>query len=324
MADDVQLTVSADVDDAVAGLAELRQAIAAATQPVVRLKTAFADAGAAAARIAQPFRRAFAEIGASWQKAITAYITAPSGAAGWRQRMGALHAAYTSEVGAGVGLGESLLSKGSAALLGAKGGQGLGDFLSGKVLGLFGLGGGSTQGSTVALDTFRNTLLTQIYAAQQITNSLLGTIAGSSSTTAAATASAAATGPAASVAGGGIGGVFSGLFGGIGKFFGFAAGGIVPSAAGGWALPSFPGAQPALLHAREMVLPAPISEGIQRAIAGGGLGQGGDTAGGDLHLHFHGPADGPAVERWFRGLLAKNPAVIRDMLRTNALTPRTL
>jgi hypothetical protein len=319
MADDVQLTVGADVGDAVAGLGELRQAIAAATQPVLRLKTAFADAGTAAGRIAQPFRRAFAEIGASWQSALKAYITAPSGAAGWRQRMGALHGLYSSEIGAGLGLGEAVLSKGSAALLGATGGQGLGNFLGGKLFGMLGLGGGA-QSSKVALDTLRNTLLTQIYAAQQITNSLLGTIAGSSSTTAAATASAAATGPAASVAGGGIGGIFSG----IGKFLGFAEGGIVPSAAGGWALPSFPGAQPALLHAREMVLPAPISEGIQRAIAGGGFGQGGESAGGDLHVHFHGPADGPAVERWFRGLLARSPNVIRDMLRSNALTPRSL
>src|SRR5258707_9808072 len=38
--------------------------------------------------------------------------------------------------------------------------------------------------------------------------------------------------------------------------------GIVPSAAGGWALPNFAGATPALLHAREMVLPASISEGL--------------------------------------------------------------
>jgi hypothetical protein len=321
MADDGQRALGADVTDAVARLGQLRQAAAAAARPVAQLQTAFSDIGRAAGRMAQPFRRAFAEIGTSWQSALKAYITAPSGAAGWRQRMGALHGLYSSEVGAGLGLGASLLSKGSAALLGARRGQGIGDFLGGKLFGALGLGGG-TRGSTAALDTFRNTLLAQIYAAQQIANGLLGTIAGSSSTTAAATASAAATGPAASVAGGGIGGVFSGLFGGIGKFLGFAAGGIVPSAAGGWVLPR--NVQPAFLHGGEMVLPAPISEGIQRAIAGGGFGRGGESAGGDLHLHFHGPADGPAVERWFKGLLARSPDVVRNMLRSNALTPRSL
>ena len=51
-------------------------------------------------------------------------------------------------------------------------------------------------------------------------------------------------------------------------------------------------------------------------------GEGG--AGGDMHLHFHGPSDGPAVERWFTGLLARQPGVVRNMLRSNALTPRTL
>ena len=42
-----------------------------------------------------------------------------------------------------------------------------------------------------------------------------------------------------------------------------------------------------------------------------------------MHLHFHGPSDGPAVERWFTGLMARNPGVVRNMLRSNALTPRT-
>jgi hypothetical protein len=49
-----------------------------------------------------------------------------------------------------------------------------------------------------------------------------------------------------------------------------------------------------------------------------------EGSGGDMHLHFHGPSDGPAVERWFTGLLARNPGAVRNMLRSNALTPRTL
>jgi len=91
----------------------------------------------------------------------------------------------------------------------------------------------------------------------------------------------------------------------------------VPSAAGGWALPNFPGATPALLHAREMVLPAPISEGLQNMIGNGSTAS-------DLHLHFHGPSDAPSVERLFTGLLARNPGAVRNLLRSNALTPRTL
>ena len=108
-----------------------------------------------------------------------------------------------------------------------------------------------------------------------------------------------------------------GLFGWLGSLLAFSKGGIVPSAAQGWALPSFAGATPALLHSREMVLPAPLSEGLQNMI-----GQGGASA--DMHLHFHGPSDGPAVERWFTGLMARNPGVVRNMLRSNALTPRTI
>src|SRR5262249_14731343 len=51
----------------------------------------------------------------------------------------------------------------------------------------------------------------------------------------------------------------------------FERGGIV-SAAGGWALPSFSGTTPALLHANEMVLPSDISQGLQGMIKGGGGG----------------------------------------------------
>jgi hypothetical protein len=58
------------------------------------------------------------------------------------------------------------------------------------------------------------------------------------------------------------------LFKGIGSLFGFEHGGIVPSAQGGWMVPS---TSLALLHTNEMVLPANISEGLQSAIGSGGL-----------------------------------------------------
>ncbi len=63
------------------------------------------------------------------------------------------------------------------------------------------------------------------------------------------------------------GGIIGGLFKGIGTLFGFEHGGIVPSAQGGWMVPS---TALAMLHTNEMVLPADISQGLQNMIAGGG------------------------------------------------------
>ncbi len=67
------------------------------------------------------------------------------------------------------------------------------------------------------------------------------------------------------------GGIFGSLFKGVGSLFGFEHGGIVPSAQGGWMVPS---ASLAMLHTNEMVLPANISQGLQSMIAGGGSGGG--------------------------------------------------
>jgi hypothetical protein len=108
-----------------------------------------------------------------------------------------------------------------------------------------------------------------------------------------------------------------GFFSWLGGLFSFAGGGIVPSAAGGWALPNFAGATPALLHARAMVLPADISQGLQGMIAGGGAGDA------HFHAHFHGPADAPSINRWFRDNLKSSAGAIRDLFRQNALTPRS-
>ena len=43
-----------------------------------------------------------------------------------------------------------------------------------------------------------------------------------------------------------------------------------------------------------------------------------------MQLHFHGPSDGPAVERWFTGLMARNPGVVRNMLRIERADPAQL
>jgi len=65
------------------------------------------------------------------------------------------------------------------------------------------------------------------------------------------------------------------------------------------------------------------SERRNKNMIRGGTGGADGAGGGDMHLHFHGPSDGPAVERWFSGLMARNPRVVANMLRSNALIPRS-
>ena len=257
-----------------------------------------------AGKIAQSFKSAFDAIGGSLETAVTDLLLHK----GTRQNIG--KQLYQSLVGEGVNLVGSTLGKTAAGFVpGSMPGDSLG----------------------TALSTFASHQLLQL--AELVTHTaLLSGIFGNTAETAVASGTSAVSSAfsGASAAGGIVsaganaGGFFSGLgsfFGGIGAVLGFAKGGIVPSAAGGWALPHFAGATPALLHSREMVLPAPISEGLQGMIAQGGpTGAGGS----DMHLHFHGPSDGPAVERWFTGLMARNPGVVRNMLRSNALTPRTI
>jgi hypothetical protein len=108
--------------------------------------------------------------------------------------------------------------------------------------------------------------------------------------------SGAVTGAGEAVVGGGVaqglgstglfgsGGIFGGLFEGIGSLLAFQQGGIVPSAQGGWAVPSLgPGGVLAQLHSNEMVLPANISQGLQemlatpRSASGSGAGGGGSV-----------------------------------------------
>jgi hypothetical protein len=112
----------------------------------------------------------------------------------------------------------------------------------------------------------------------------------------------------------GGGGLFSLLLAPLG----LSHGGIIPSAAGGWSLPSFAGAQPAMLHSREMVLPAHISDGLQNAIGSGGLG-------GGVNFHLHAvAADGPAISRLFKDNGRAIHDAVRSGIRNNALTPRTI
>jgi len=304
LADNVQIKFGADVSGALSSLDTLNQAMTAATDP--------------AARLARTYGRAFDQIGAGWRSAVVGLV------AGTRNfQTAALQVARSVERGF-IDLAETTLSHAAAGplagLLGLAApasGQGVGDVLGAALS--HSLSGVPEQIGGAAASTAKTAALAANTAALSALTAALGTSA------AAGGASALGSlGNAASIAGGtadlGSAASGGGLFGFLGSLLAFAGGGIVPSAARGWALPNFTGARPALLHAREMVLPASISEGLQNMIGQGGA----NGAGGDMHLHFHGPSDGPAVERWFSGLMARNPGVVRNMLRSNALTPRTL
>lgn len=266
-------------------------------------------------RIALPYRQAFDDIGAGWRAAVTGLVEGTL-----TFRGAALQVAQSVERGF-IGMLQTTASRAAAGpLAGLLGqappaaGDGVSDVL-GNAVGSLIFGAPQQLGAAAAT--------TANVAALAANTAALGALTASFGASAVASGAGALGGlsSAASLAGGtaGLGAAAGGggLFDFLGGLLAFAGGGIVPSAARGWALPNFAGARPALLHAREMVLPAPISEGLQRIIGDGG-------GGGNMHLHFHGPSDGPAVERWFSGLMARNPGVVRQMLRSNALTPRTI
>jgi hypothetical protein len=236
-------------------------------------------------RLAQPYRQAFDEIGAGWRTAVKGLVegTASFGVAA-TEILRSVERGIVDMLGATV----SKLAAGPlAGLLGQPSpgiGEGVGDVLGNTVsrwiFGLpQGLGPTAVAGANTAALTANTAALT----------ALTGTLGASAATTGAGAVAAAGGAAAAGSAAAGGGGIL----GFLGSLFAFAKGGIVPSAAGGWVLPNFAGMTPALLHAREMVLPASISDGLQSMIAGGGANGGAS----DLHLHFHGPSDGPAVER---------------------------
>jgi hypothetical protein len=302
--EDVLSSDAATLSEKSASYAELVDLSARYSVQLAQDQTRIAVAAQRAAeKIAEPYKKAFDAIGDSFETAVTDLLLHK----GTTQNIG--KHLYQSIVGQGVDLAGSTLSKAAGGLLGGKAGEGAGDVISRYL---------AQQVSTLLTQLG---LMSDISASSDITAANTAAIAAASTTSAGTTGLSALSGVGGAVsAGANAGGFFSGVgsfFSGIGAFLGFAKGGIVPSAARGWALPNFAGTTPALLHAREMVLPATISEGLQSMIAQG-------SGGGDMHLHFHGPSDGPAVERWFRGLMARNPGVVRSMLRSNALTPRTI
>jgi hypothetical protein len=280
-------------------------------------------------RVAASYERAFDRAGGAVQRSLNAMLT---GQTSWAKGMTRLMqevetffldeiesmaakwaasglanlagGAVANAVNAAQGTGATGLGAGLTALLGIN--------QPGGLLGtglLSGAGGAAATTQAAAMTANTTALGASTSAMAALTAALTGTAAAATTGAGASVASAAGIGSAA--AGG------SSFFSWVGGLFGFAQGGIVPSAAGGWAVPNLAGATPALLHAREMVLPAAISQGLQGMIAAGGSGVA------QFHAHFHGPADAPAVSRWFRDNLQANAGALRDLFRQNALTPRS-
>jgi hypothetical protein len=99
----------------------------------------------------------------------------------------------------------------------------------------------------------------------------------------------------------GSGGLVGGLFKDIGTLFAFEGGGIVPSAQGGWAVPSLgPGGVLAQLHSNEMVLPANISQGLQSMLAAPAGAGGGSGAGPSSVVVNVSAIDSQDVKRFFQ------------------------
>ena len=117
----------------------------------------------------------------------------------------------------------------------------------------------------------------------------------------------------------GSGGIFGSLFKGIGALFGFERGGIVPSAQGGWAVPSLgPGGVLAQLHSNEMVLPANISQDLQNLIA---APSGVNASGGaPVIVNFGVSAmDSQDVARFFRSNGSALVAAINNAMRNGSM-----
>jgi hypothetical protein len=114
------------------------------------------------------------------------------------------------------------------------------------------------------------------------------------------------------------GGIFGGLFEGIGTLFGFEHGGIVPSAEGGWAVPSLgPDGVLAQLHSNEMVLPASISQGLQSMIAAPVGANGGGALGGPLIVNVS-AIDSQDVKRFFQNNSGQLVAALNKAMRNGA------
>ncbi len=115
---------------------------------------------------------------------------------------------------------------------------------------------------------------------------------------------------------GGIGGLFEG----ISSLFVFQRGGIVPSAQGGWAVPSLgPGGVLAQLHSNEMVLPANISQGLQAMMSGPSVVNGSGAGGSGPVIVNISAIDSQDVKRFFHSNGALLVAALNRATRNGSL-----
>ena len=291
------------------------------------------------------FAKPFDSLGSSAERALTGLLTHQTTVGKAEQE------AYRGLIGSSVDelgtaanktLASSLFGSGTKSL-----GEGLVGMLGiGKPGGLFGTGLGAVTGETT--ETTLATAVTANTAAVTANTAALTTSAGAAVSGGALSGAGGIASGAGSFLGGlpligslfgggavsgavdqdfsggvGIGG--GGLFAGLGALFGFKGGGIMPRATGAimprttFRLPSYAAggfAVPGLakLHENEMVLPAHISNFVQNAAAAAsGRGAHG---GGDTHLHFHGPVDGPAIERFLTPFIRRAvPGAVQNAFR---------
>jgi hypothetical protein len=99
--------------------------------------------------------------------------------------------------------------------------------------------------------------------------------------------------------------------------FSYAQGGIVPSAKGGWVVPSFgDGGILSVLHRNEMVLPSHISQFVQDAAAGYGSGAGAGTT---VHNWNIQAIDAPSFARFARNNSAAFVAAVNHGTRNGSM-----
>lgn len=262
---------------------------------------------------ARPFVQAFDNAGSALERFLENGITRTQTL---QDNIRTLATSITTDLFRGAG---SILSQKAAEGLGGEPGKGLGDLLGKKAASLVGLGGeaaGATGESAMAAASAAAAANLEIFNAALIqVNALLGVHTASQEVNSAVTgvnsASTAANTIAENVnstaktagAGGSLLGsipIIGPAISGASSLFGFHEGGIVPSALGGAIIPNTAlagGGQLTITHPQEMVLPAPISEGVQAAIAGGSFGGGGSNVNANLTYAPTMTGQGPFASR---------------------------
>jgi hypothetical protein len=226
----------------------------------------------------QPVKNALDSIGHSFESALTGLLTRQTT---WAKAMQSISQAAT---GALVSAAGGIASKIGGSLLGGKAGEGIGEVIANKL-----------QSALASLLPSLIPKPTEVVGQAAVVTAV-GTSATVITANATGNASAIITSLGAIFAKPSIAGTM------------FEHGGIVPSAAGGWNVSGSPRGVPAILHPREMVLPARLADTVRQA-SEGMTGAGGPAI--HMPMTFVGPNDGPSLGRWFDS----NRDIFNDMIR---------